>query len=347
MRIYILALSLFVSTLAIAQPPVDKPADKPEETKEKKDDKPKEKKDKKPRTFRLIGVEASAGNVYYGGNSTPSTTSGMYKGFIDKDSPFFSIFGENATTNYGYNYLSLDYQDRGRWHHYANQYDFISTWGFGKKGDVNPKHVIKIGAGFGNRSYNTVDYYKDEFSQIDTIGYTYIGNDTVVTIKDSSVFVGASISNYARLGHVSLAYNYRLHADEKLSLSFGGGMDIGFGTLEVLGVINRYTERRIYGRTLNGQPGWNYYDHENYINKSNLLGNIDNNRFKVASFRPYVNLRVDYRLSKKLPLLKNINVFVDGRWGKEFSTMNKKMYANTPTFISWRVGIAYNFRKGL
>jgi hypothetical protein len=27
--------------------------------------------------------------------------------------------------------------------------------------------------------------------------------------------------------------------------------------------------------------------------------------------------------------------------------MNKKMYANTPTFISWRVGIAYNFRKGL
>jgi len=353
MKKYVLVLSFFISTLAIAQPPVDKPADKPEETKEKKDDKPKEKKDKKPRTFRLIGVEAAKGTQYYktpGNYNNPFTESGIFRKLISDDSPFFTYFGNNTTSNYGGSSLADYTYDTKTWFNYSDQTNVTTTWGFGKRGDVNQKHVIKIGAGYSNRSYNSVSYSLTEYQDTDTTGYTYIGSDTVVHIKDTTVSINCSLSNYVKMGQVSLAYNYRIHPEEKLSLSFGGGIDVALGTATILGTIRRTNRSQSYGQStsINGQNNvWYYYDNQNSISKGTKLGEVEEKRFKAATFRAYVDFRVDYRLSKKFPVLKNINVFVLGRLGKEFSNIGKRYHDSAPTYLGFNLGLTFNFFKGL
>lgn len=356
MKKYVLALSLFISALAIAQPPADKPEDKPKDksvSNEHKKKKPEEKKDKKPRTFRLIGLEASTGNQYYASfenSGAPSSTSSIYHKFLPDDSPFFTYFGDNTPTNNGYSPLyAADYaMYNDRWNSFGGSTDFTTTWGFGKKGDVNQKHVIKIGGGFSDRSYRVLAYSFEEYSDRDTLGYTYIGSDTSVTIKDTSVYVTTQLSNYANLGHILLGYNYRIHPEEKLSLSFGGGMDIAFGTYSVFGDIYRHNDSYVASRPINDGPGgWTNYDYQNSIHKTTLLANIDEKKFKVATFRPYITARVDYRLSKNIPVLKGINLFVEGRYGVEYSNINKIMYSRAPSYLSLKFGVAVNFRKGL
>lgn len=351
MKIYLLALSLLFTTLAMAQPPVKTADDKPKETKEKKQDKPKEKKEKKDRTFRLIGVDASIGNLYYNTGREgykPTTTSGMYKGFIDKNSPFFTYFGNNTPTSYGGSYLYIaDYYNNKRWANESQQYNFTTTWGFGKKGNVNQRHVIKIGAGYANRSYNGTAYTLYDYSSTDTTGYSYVNGDTIAFIKDTSSAKMCTLSNYVSMGQVSLAYNYRLHPEEKLSLSFGGGVDIAMGVFEIFGYLNQELSSRSYEVSTSSTSPWYYYANQGNTYKSSNLAIISDSKFKAVTFRPYINARIDYRLSKNFPILKHINIFVDGRWGKEFSNINKKMYAKSPTYLGLSFGIAYTFHKGL
>lgn len=351
MKKYLLALSLLFATLVVAQPPVKTADDKPKETKEKKQDKPKEKKEKKDRTFRLLGVDASRGNLYYNTGREgfkPTTTSGMYKGFIDKDSPFFTFFGNNTPTGYGYGYIYFaDYYYNRKWENESQQTNFTTTWGFGKKGNVNQRHVIKIGAGYATRSYSSVSYTHSDYHSTDTTGYSYVNGDTIAFIKDSSSAKTCMLSNYVSMGQVSLAYNYRLHPEEKLSLSFGGGIDLGIGVYKVSGDIRQESSGNSYGMSTSTTSPWHYYNTQGYNSKSSTLATVDEARFKAVTFRPYINVRLDYRLSKNFPVLKHINIFVDGRWGKEFSNINKKMYAKSPTYLGLSFGIAYTFHKGL
>lgn len=351
MKKYVLLLLFFISTLAIAQPPVDKPADKPEETKEKKDDKPKEKKDKKPRTFRLIGVEATSGNLHYNTEkewNVPSTTSDIYRGVIDDGSVFFSNFGDNTSTIYNSNYSPLiDYSTRKNWENLSRQIDFTTSWGFGKKGDVNQKHVIKIGAGWGSRNFNITGYNKPLFQQTDTLGYYYVGNDTIAQIKDTAVFISTTLENTVKWANISVSYYYRIHPEEKLSLSIGGGFDAMFGIFSTLGTIGQYNRSSVFGRSVSSGAEWSYYDNQSSIYKTTSIGTVDESRFKAFGIRPWVSMRVDYRLSKKIPVLKNINLFADGRYGVEYSTIGKKMHSKAPNYLGLIIGIAYNFRKGL
>lgn len=351
MKKYVLVLSFFISTLAIAQPPVDKPVDKPEETKEKKDDKPKEKKDKKPRTFRLIGVEATSGNLHYNTEkewNVPSTTSDIYRGVIDDGSVFFSNFGDNTSTIYNSNYSPLiDYSTRKNWENLSRQTDFTTSWGFGKKGDVNQKHVIKIGAGWGSRNFNITGYNKPLFQQTDTLGYYYVGNDTIAQIKDTAVFISTTLENTVKWANISVSYYYRIHPEEKLSLSIGGGFDAMFGIFSTLGTIGQYNRSSVFGRSVSSGAEWSYYDNQSSIYKTTSIGTVDESRFKAFGIRPWVSMRVDYRLSKKIPVLKNINLFADGRYGVEYSTIGKKMHSKAPNYLGLIIGIAYNFRKGL
>lgn len=357
MKKYILVLSLFISTLALAQPPVDKPEDKPgdksvsnEHLKKKPEEK--KKKDKKPRTFRLMGVEASRGHLNYNSDrewSVPSTNSGMYKGLIDDGSIFFSNFGDNTPTIYNSNFSSFaDYSTtRRQWENLSGQTNFTTTWGFGKRGSVNQKHVIKIGVGWGYRDYNITGYTKTTFQQTDTLGYYYIGSDTIAQIKDTTAFISTSLSNRASWGHIALSYYYRIHPEEKVSLSFGGGFDAMFGTFSTMGTIGQYNRSSVYGRSVSSGTQWSYYDNQNSIYKATTIGTIDESRFKAFGFRPWVSVRIDYRLSKKIPLLKNINVFADGRYGVEYSTIGKKMHNKAPNYLGLMFGITYNLFKGL
>jgi hypothetical protein len=354
MKKYVLALSLFISALAIAQPPADKPEDKPKDksvSNEHKKKKPEEKKDKKPRTFRLIGVEASRGHINYNSSkewSVPSTKSDMYRGLIDDGSVFFSNFGDNTPTQYNSNYSPLiDYSTRGNWENLSGQTDISTTWGFGKRGNVNQKHVIKIGAGWGYRNFNITGYNKTVFEQRDTLGYYYVGGDTIAQIKDTTVFISTSLENTVNWGHIALSYNYRIHPEEKLSLSIGGGFDALFGTFSTLGTISQYNRSSVYGRSVSSGTEWSYYDNQNSIYKATSLGVVDEKRFKAFGFRPWVSVRIDYRLSKKFPILKNINVFADGRYGIEYSNIGKKMHSKGPNYLGLRFGIAYNLFKGL
>lgn len=358
MKKYILVLSLFISTLALAQPPADKPEDKPgdksvsnEHLKRKPEEK--KKKDKKPRTFRLIGVEASTGNYYYKNiheQGRPSTTSDIYSKFIDESSPFFTYFGTNTPTIYdGFSPLTSSvYYPNNKLLNNGTQTDFTTTWGFGKRGDVNQKHVIKIGFGLSDRQYTNTYYNNVLYSDLDTLSYTYLGGDTLANIRDTSSVVAAYINNSISMGHISIAYNYRLHSDEKLSLSFGGGMDLSLGTYRIAGSIDQSSSSFYYTRNISNTPNWYYQDNnQNNISKLTQLANIDETPFKAAMFRPYITVRVDYRLSKKIPILKNINLFVDGRFGKEFSNIGNKMLDKSPTFYSLKFGVAFNFFKGL
>jgi hypothetical protein len=346
MKKIILALFLMASVSAFAQTQPTQPANgQPTvETKEKKEKKDKaekerkEKKEKKPRTFRLIGVEASRGNNRFQREDAVGTKGNMYEGFIEDGSPFFTYFN-NSNTFYSRNDYYL-------WEYASRQTDFTTTWGFGKRGDVNQKHVIKIGGGYASRYYPTAQYSAIQYFSRDTIGFEYIGNDTVAFIKDTSSFYNSSLQNTLKMGHVNVAYAYRLFPNEKLSLSLGGGVDIGLGTITIDGDIDFFTRSISYGRSITGNS-WNYNDYENNTSNSKQIVQIDEKRFKAFMFRPYLSARIDYRISKKFPLLKHINMFTEGRFGMEFSNLNKKFYDGPPPTISLRLGIAYNLFKGL
>lgn len=338
MKHLILAAIICVSFNAMAQQTPDSlKTDKGRKEQSRDDKKDKKPKEKKERKMWLIGVEASRGNYRYN-VEYPQSDGSIYKSLLDKDSPFFNYFGNTKTIYSGNTFNNWNYNSR--------QVDFTTTWGFGKKGDVRQRHVVKFGAGFSSRGYPTTMYSALQYSQRDTTGYTYVGNDTVAFIKDTSSYYFATILSSVKMGHVNVAYAYRLFPLEKLSLSLGGGVDIGMGEITVKGDADFNARSTTYGQSISGQ-GWSYNNYEDHNSKVQEVFVIEEKRFKAFVFRPYLSARVDYRLSKNFPLLKHINLFTEGRFGVEFANLNKKFYDGPPPTFAVRIGVSYTFFKGL
>jgi hypothetical protein len=284
--------------------------------------------------IRLIGFDFGGEyslpnkNKEFGKENIKGIVPEGYEFCSDKASPSALVFGQLAAATRAWRYQSYK--------KYYRQVNINALFQIKTKdGNYNPNHFLNIGIGqqfrqflsgsFVNRVGNTT---------VDTSGSAVYFGDTLDVINYTDNYQSSTAFINARVLTINLGYQHRFYPFDKISLSIGGGLDLGViykGFF--LGRNNTYTQTESYASGISAGTFFNAYDSKRFSSKINGI-----------LVRPYADLTANWQVNKKVKKGRGINFFVSARVGYDGAKLRKSTFYGD-TFTSIRFGISYIFDK--
>lgn len=301
---------------------------------------------KKIRALNFTGIELGQEVGFYKsfntGKLNDHVVSGDFDRYLPANTSFYNYFGKTMV-NGGNPYT----MQSGNWDGSANAVSLVGLFSFANKDKsaLNKHHQLRIGLGYGERYYTTSNFSSGQSFGRDTVSINYIQGDTVYIMTDSISRVNAWVQPSVTMGLVGLGYIYTLSPGDKVTLGFGGGVDMGVGVISVYGDITQTNERKYYGYGKGSDTtAWQYlitHYGKDLSPKTTRLEEIDNRSSVAYMVRPHIAARLDYRLSKKSNFFKHFNLFCEGRVGWEYSNADNLSDKHQNRYVSVRFGINY------
>lgn len=206
-----------------------------------------------------------------------------------------------------------------------------------KKGQYNPHHVFSAGLSSQNRNLLSGDFRaRSGNTTIDTSGYVVYFQDTTQIANYSTSYNVSQTRVKSKQLQLNIGYQYKFFPSDKFNVSLGPRISAGYVYKGFFSGKN-FSYTSIESITFSGiQAGvfYNTYNQKNY--RKTYSGGFN----AVLS----AEVALGWRLSKTLPVLKNINVTATGRFGWDTIKMkNSSFYGNLYYYTTF--GISYIFDK--
>jgi hypothetical protein len=210
-----------------------------------------------------------------------------------------------------------------------------------KSGKYNPHHIFSIGISRQKRTLlNGQFMYSERTGIIDTLynAFAYNGDTSNVLSDTTKTWLSQTQIDVSQI-LFNINYQYKIYPLERACISFGAGIEAGFGYKGGFRGNNISFTRIDYFPDIMGTIyAGQYYSEINVKTHYNrFAGSI--------SVKPYINASISWRLSKKTAILKNINAFVQGRLGWDSTKLKSTAAAYNNLFVSTTFGISYIFDK--
>ncbi|UPT67578.1 MAG: hypothetical protein M0D57_02575 [Sphingobacteriales bacterium JAD_PAG50586_3] len=292
--------------------------------------------------IRLIGFDASLENEWYRQNDfTPAQidnaapTDFVYHDNVGR--PYHLMIGKDVAPG---NQIVFPYmrKDKGEGKKISLTAHFQLK---NKEGKYNSHHIFSIGLSNQKRTLLNGQFMRTERTGIkDTLYNAFVYNsDTSDVISDTTrIWLSQTQIDVSQI-LFNINYQYKIYPLERASISFGAGIEAGVGYKGHFLGKNKSFDRIDYFPDLMGTiyAGQYYSEINAKTSRNQFAGSI--------SVRPYINAAISWRLSKKAPVLKNINAFVQGRLGWDSTKLKTTAAAYNNLFVSTTFGISYIFDK--
>lgn len=208
------------------------------------------------------------------------------------------------------------------------------------QGVHNRRHTINIGLTYTDdyatmiARYNNYKYYYADL---------YSPTQPWVATVDSVVQYNywGELNTQNLLGNIS--YTYTIKPERKFSVGFTAGFGIGGALTSTFGYYQSATSTfqvsSITDTTTGQQISWDSFPFS-FVGNTYQYNEVTLRAQKPFVFNPYLSVLVNYRLSKKIPVLRNIALFAEGR-------ISSKMvrYKNAGMFnyynAAFNIGLCY------
>jgi hypothetical protein len=260
--------------------------------------------------LKFLGVRLVSGGFFGSINNTKNdalanlenVAGGPNTNFFDIGTNYYNYYGEYNNTTLWANFLVRSNKTRMR-----------QTLSAG----LNYYKSNSFGFGWSSGDRYTVD------TLFSNTNHTYA---LVDTIYDS--YKGGSLLTDNLMGHVG----YSISSNPARKVSFFGSVNIGIGGT----ITSQYRfNNNNYGNkvtsnlidTLNPQTDVDFNYYANYFSDQQ---NQSSTTKKVPGYfvvKPYITAGISYRLSKKIPVLKSINITLEYRIGSQHLFFKNRVYS--------------------
>lgn len=212
---------------------------------------------------------------------------------------------------------------------FTSQVGMMAAWEI--RNHPNRKHKIRIGFSAGQYDLNYYNSRGESYSyRIDTLISATTGRTSYV---DSFYTKNLYVYQDAQMFNINIDYLRTVNPRNKLSVYGGAGINVGLSMNNTIGAnyseysyVNEPYGSNRFGPNPNGNQ--NNFRNESYTKELSM----------ATSFRPYSLVGFNYKLSKRSPFLKHINIFTEFKMGLEINAMEE---------LNTSAGFYYGFQGGL
>lgn len=217
---------------------------------------------------------------------------------------------------------------------YSNQVGIMAGWNIAQKHKSKLSHQLRTGFSFGSYQLNLEgSKHLETRIHVDTLVSSQTGNSYFI---DSVFNQHSSLNHNANMLNLDISYIVRLESQRKFSVFTGLGLQAGFSLQNFMS--SDYHESSY----VEDYPNINRFAYRGNRYSSSAVESETRNLGSTNTYRMFVPIGLNYRLSNKSFLLKHINLFATYNIGIEFNRF-EGISNNTGFYQSFHVGTRISF----